>query len=63
MSSGPRPELAELAVADRDAGGFRQGFRRLGPAILELAETPDASDGVSTATFWGPAIAFMDPEP
>ena len=24
----------------RDAGGFRQGFRRLGPAILELVEAP-----------------------
>ena len=28
----------------RDAGGFRQGFRRLGPAILELVEgQPDDS--------------------
>ena len=24
-----------------DAGGFRQGFRRLGPAIMEIVEVPD----------------------
>src|SRR5580658_10093680 len=29
----------------RDAGGFRQGFRRLGPAILELVEARDAPEG------------------
>jgi hypothetical protein len=35
----------------RDAGGFRQGFRRLGPAILELVEDPSGRCG--PATFWG----------
>jgi hypothetical protein len=31
--------------------GFRQGFRRLGPAILELVEVRDAPPG--PARFWG----------
>jgi hypothetical protein len=35
----------------RDAGRFRQGFRRLGPAILELVEVPAAPPG--PARFWG----------
>jgi hypothetical protein len=35
----------------RDAGGFRQGFRRLGPAILELVEARQMSSG--PARFWG----------
>jgi hypothetical protein len=41
----------------RDAGGgMRQGFRRLGPAILELVEAPTAR---STA-FWGLVIVSPD---
>ena len=35
-------------------GGFRQGFRRLGPAILELVEARDAPPG--PARFWGLVI-------
>jgi hypothetical protein len=35
----------------RDAGGFRQGFRRLGPAILELVEAQQMPPG--PARFWG----------
>ncbi len=35
----------------RDAGGFRQGFRRLGPAILEVVEAHQAP--VGPARFWG----------
>jgi hypothetical protein len=42
----------------RDAGGFRQGFRRLGPAILELVEARDVPDG--PATFWGLAVTVPD---
>jgi hypothetical protein len=38
----------------RDAGGFRQGFRRLGPAILELVESKDTPPG--PARFWGLVI-------
>jgi hypothetical protein len=39
----------------RDAGGFRQGFRRLGPAILELVEARQMEPG--PARFWG--ITFI----
>ncbi len=42
----------------RDAGGFRQGFRRLGPAILELVEAKDA--GGSGARFWGLVVIVND---
>jgi hypothetical protein len=42
----------------RDAGGFRQGFRRLGPAILELVEARDAPAG--PARFWGLVVVVED---
>jgi hypothetical protein len=42
----------------RDAGGFRQGFRRLGPAILELVEAKTAPEG--PATFWGLVVIVND---
>jgi hypothetical protein len=42
----------------RDAGGFRQGFRRLGPAILELVEVKDIPDG--PARFWGLVVIVSD---
>ena len=42
----------------RDAGGLRQGFRRLGPAILELVEAPGAPGG--TARFWGRVVIVRD---
>jgi hypothetical protein len=42
----------------RDAGGFRQGFRRLGPAILELVEARGAPDG--PARFWGLVVIVSD---
>lgn len=50
----------------RDAGTFRQGFRRLGPAILELVEsrpdtsgaTPDVARG--PAQFWGLVVIVTD---
>lgn len=42
----------------RDAGAFRQGFRRLGPAILELVEVPDAPPG--PARFWGLVVIVPD---
>jgi hypothetical protein len=41
----------------RDAGGFRQGFRRLGPAILELVEGPDGP-----TRFWGLVVIVEDLE-
>jgi hypothetical protein len=43
----------------RDAGGFRQGFRRLGPAILELVEATDA-DPAGPARFWGFVVIVAD---
>jgi len=38
--------------------GPRQGFRRLGPAILELVESPDADGG--PARFWGLVVTVAD---
>jgi hypothetical protein len=43
----------------RDAGGFRQGFRRLGPAILELVEARDP-DPAGPARFWGLVVIVDD---
>ena len=42
----------------RDAGGFRQGFRRLGPAILEIVEAPKLPPG--PARFWGLVVVVAD---
>jgi len=50
----------------RDAGGFRQGFRRLGPAILELVASAGAAEGGAQrpadgpARFWGLVITVPD---
>jgi len=42
----------------RDAGSFRQGFRRLGPAILELVELHGEPPG--PASFWGLTFIVED---
>jgi hypothetical protein len=42
----------------RDAGSFRQGFRRIGGAILELVEAKDAPPG--PARFWGLVVIVSD---
>jgi hypothetical protein len=42
----------------RDAGGSRQGFRRLGPAILELVEANKMPPG--PARFWGLTLIVED---
>jgi hypothetical protein len=42
----------------REAGSFRQGFRRLGPAILELVEAVNAPPG--PARFWGLVVVVED---
>jgi hypothetical protein len=42
----------------RDAGGFRQGFRRLGPTILEIVEAPKMPTG--PARFWGLVVTVAD---
>jgi hypothetical protein len=41
-----------------DRSAFRQGFRRLGPTILELVEAPGAPPG--PARFWGLVIVVAD---
>jgi hypothetical protein len=41
-----------------DPGAFRQGFRRLGPAILELVEAKGAPAG--PAAFWGLVVIVED---
>jgi hypothetical protein len=46
--------------AQADPGAFRQGFRRLGPAILELVEAKDAPAG--PAAFWGLVLIVEDLE-
>jgi hypothetical protein len=40
------------------AGGFRQGFRRLGPSILEIVEAPKMPAG--PARFWGLVVVVAD---
>lgn len=40
----------------RDAGGFRQGFRRLGEPILELVEAP----GAPATAWWGLTMTVAD---
>jgi hypothetical protein len=44
------------------AGAFRQGFRRLGPAILELVELigPTAPPRDAPARFWGLVVIVDD---
>jgi hypothetical protein len=39
-------------------GGFRQGFRRIGPAILELVEARGVAPG--PARFWGLVVIVSD---
>jgi hypothetical protein len=46
-----------------DAGGVRQGFRRLGPAILELVELVELpSRAPGPAAFWGLVVVARDIE-
>lgn len=40
--------------------GFRQGFRRLGPAILELVEASGAHRKDEPARFWGLVVIVSD---
>jgi hypothetical protein len=48
----------ELRRIRQAAGGLRQGFRRLGPVILELVEASQAPDG--PARFWGLVVIVSD---
>ncbi|HTX33169.1 MAG TPA: hypothetical protein VMD09_17450 [Solirubrobacteraceae bacterium] len=55
-------ELAEAGLELRRIrqapGGIRQGFRRLGPVILELVEAREERDG--PARFWGLVVNVSD---
>jgi hypothetical protein len=66
------PDFDRTAGALRRAGmplrrtreppsGGRQGFRRLGPAILELVHAPDL-DGGGDARFWGLVVVVISLE-
>jgi hypothetical protein len=48
----------ELRRIREASGGIRQGFRRLGPAILEVVEAPDQPDAPSR--FWGLVVIVSD---
>jgi hypothetical protein len=62
----PDFDRSAAALAERDlelrrtrrAGDRRQGFRRLGPTIMELVEAPDAP----APRFWGLTIVVADLE-
>jgi hypothetical protein len=67
------PDFARTSSALGDAGlglrrvreapgGVRQGFRRLGQAILELVEIRDAPDRSAPAKFWGLVVVVGDLE-
>jgi hypothetical protein len=49
----------ELRRVRELGGGGRQGFRRLGPTILELVEAPSA-DRAQSARFWGLVVVVPD---
>jgi hypothetical protein len=52
-------ENAQIPLSrERDSEGFRQGFRRLGPVILELVEAKSAPAG--SARFWGLVVTVRD---
>jgi hypothetical protein len=53
--------LRRVREVPGDGGQFRQGFRRLGPAILELVEIKTA-DRAGPARFWGlvPIVDDLD---
>jgi hypothetical protein len=48
----------ELRRVRQAPGGFRQGFRRLGPVILEVVEALGQPDG--PARFWGLVVNVSD---
>lgn len=60
----PDFDRSAAALAERDlelrrtrqAGDRRQGFRRLGPTIMELVEAPEAP----AARFWGLTVVVAD---
>jgi hypothetical protein len=53
----PLRRIREVPGSERRRA-FRQGFRRLGPTILELVEAPGAEPG--PARFWGLVVTVAD---
>jgi hypothetical protein len=57
-----RPELVALEIADppearlAERNGARQGFRRLGPAIMEIVHSRE----VGGTQFWGLVVIVAD---
>jgi len=54
----PPGEAGRRAGGRPAGGGFRQGFRRMGPAILEVVEAPKMPAG--PARFWGLVVIVAD---
>ena len=50
----------ELRRVRETAGGIRQGFRRVGQAIVELVEVQDPPDPAGPARFWGLVVIVAD---
>ena len=56
-------EAGRPAGGELTGGSYRQGFRRLGPAILELVEATPSSPGVREANSVGSCPAGNSPAP
>jgi hypothetical protein len=54
--------LRRERALDRGQGRLRMGFFRIGEAILELVEHPDAPDRAAPAGFWGLVVVVEDLE-
>jgi hypothetical protein len=55
----PLTRVREVGRGPDDPGSFRQGFRRLGPAILELVEVLNEPPR-GPARFWGLVVVVKD---
>ncbi len=55
-----RLDLRRERALDRGGGALRMGFFRVGEAIVELVEHPDAPDRAAPASFWGLVVVVED---
>ena len=53
-------DLRRERALDRGSGALRMGFFRIGEAIVELVEHPDAPDRAAPASFWGLVVVVED---
>jgi hypothetical protein len=53
-------DLRRERTLDRGNGPLRMGFFRVGEAIVELVEHPDATDRAVPASFWGLVVVVAD---